>query len=1839
MAESARVRSRGTSPGDRRARPGADPGRQGDAGRHSDAGQLRRAAQLRRAERRLDEADELPAPLASGRPLPAALLGGLSHHLARDLSRIRLHHDWFAAELAEALDAQAVTHGDDIYFGADAADPSTPAGRSLLVHELFHSLGAGDGSPGGHQEEVEAESAGLAAGRGDLTLVPLTHQPGQPSMQAKPDGPDDAGEARSHADQAGRRTRVGLQAKATLTPHGDQPTEDVVSAGDALVRLVDRLFSKDPDDQGGRLAAVLGRLEMSLRDAVVTAVVARNGGHAGSILPELAHEPAPQDGGHAEPAADVAGVAAAEATVDHAGDAAAVPEARPEVTADAEAAETGRTATEPSPAGAGPGRATAATPEPAVSPETAVDGDERAPVAGAKPGPGVEEPAEAEGEATPSEQPPAVASLDVPAAELAPPPAAPPAGQGVVPGGPASAPPLPSGGEAPVAVAESPAAETAPGAGPAAGEAAPGAGLAAGEGTGPDTAPIAAPVSAAAEPEAAESAAAPEAETGPEAGAGPAAGEPDGTLAPAEAATSEAATVPDSQPADEPGPAEAQEAEVAEPAPAEEEPSAEPEPAPAEAGEAAPAPAETTEAGAIPAGGTEAETEPAEAAATETAPGESPPAEPAEGQFPEADVAAVEPGSPGPEAGGIGTTQTAAPPMIADTEPTMTDPPAPSGGGDGGGAAIADPPEPAAPDVSAMEPQAALGAVASLPVTKLASSLTGVSAAAQRTVADGQADLAANPPGMERPSGVPADKDASLPPAPLPPLPTAPDRTVPQLAGGPGAQPPVPGTPPPAPARVTLSLPEAKASGDTQISAEDAARIQGAVNDLPTTDPALDVTAGPVPELELSGGEDPKQVTDQAASVEDATAGARQDGLADARADMGENDVLPQVPKETLTADVSGDEGPPAGSGDAATAGSAASGSAATAPAGTGAAGAGAGINAAANGGGAGGGAAAVPAAAIDAVAAEKGAEQINAATQAEGAALGTARDDHESSVEQAKSETDKQINDEITNNGAGQTQQRRDVRAEVGADRKAWVGEQDKVAADSRQAAGAATKTAGESVGTARSTARNDATKAVKDGNESVGQERAKAEKTAREQREKAKKESEDGGFFSWLGSKVKSFFNGIKRAIHAAFDLARKAVDIAISAAQKLAVAAIELGRKAVVAAIELGGKALAAAGDIVLAGFPEARERFRKKIEDRVAAAKKAVNELADQLKANVKKLLDGLGKLLKGALTLLEKAYTAAIDAVAKVVDTVIKAAKAFVNALVNFAVLIADIASDPVGWLRNLGAALVDGVKNHTWPALVSAVKGWFKSKVEEVVGVGKAILDVLRNGGITFGKVVTMAWTAIKESLPGILIQLLVEKLVAMLIPAAGALSVIIDGIKAAWAAASRILAAFQKFIAFLKAVKGGNAGPKFGDVVGAAAVAVMDFLANFVLSKLKGAGQKVGGTLRKMAERFMKAVKKGIGVLKRGAKAAAGAIRRGLAATGRALKRGATALGRTAKRMLPRSLARLGARAAAFIGRKAKAGVAKAKALYGRVKKKLFGKPKRTVAQRIAATRTTIRKALSTGISRLLLRGLIKYLSIRHHWKRLDIGKGDKRTFEIRGDINPVDLLVAGGTEVPLPSNPFVVAIDAGEKMSQFGGKTATASGYEAASGKLFASLLKPSFPGREVVLDDRRYKGEGEFRRTVRARKSTANQIVISPQLKTIEGEQAAGQPKLDYRAVVGGQALDPTGGVKLDRSGKPIRDRSKDVVYIFEPTLLADFLQGTSKQYKEKQGQALNHLLKLVTRKEFADARAFVYTIVTTESPDPDVLQHLSEVQQAVHNAAPGKEIYIVHRKVGK
>ncbi|MGC4067418.1 MAG: hypothetical protein QM784_22785 [Polyangiaceae bacterium] len=116
-----------------------------------------------------------------------------------------------------------------------------------------------------------------------------------------------------------------------------------------------------------------------------------------------------------------------------------------------------------------------------------------------------------------------------------------------------------------------------------------------------------------------------------------------------------------------------------------------------------------------------------------------------------------------------------------------------------------------------------------------------------------------------------------------------------------------------------------------------------------------------------------------------------------------------------------------------------------------------------------------------------------------------------------------------------------------------------------------------------------------------------------------------------------------------------------------------------------------------------------------------------------------------------------------------------------------------------------------------------------------------------------------MAWEAILAMLPPVLIRLLIEKLVAVIVPAAGALLAIVEGLQAAWGTISSIIAAIDKFITFLKAVKGGGAGAQFAAALASAAIVVLDFVANFLIAKLASGLKKLAGKLGGIAKRLMK--------------------------------------------------------------------------------------------------------------------------------------------------------------------------------------------------------------------------------------------------------------------------------------------------------------------------------------------------------------------------------------------
>ena len=78
------------------------------------------------------------ATRGGGRALDPSLRHSMEARFGYDFSSVRLHDDPQAASAAAGVDATAFTVGEHIVFGSGRFDPSSPAGRHLIAHELAH---------------------------------------------------------------------------------------------------------------------------------------------------------------------------------------------------------------------------------------------------------------------------------------------------------------------------------------------------------------------------------------------------------------------------------------------------------------------------------------------------------------------------------------------------------------------------------------------------------------------------------------------------------------------------------------------------------------------------------------------------------------------------------------------------------------------------------------------------------------------------------------------------------------------------------------------------------------------------------------------------------------------------------------------------------------------------------------------------------------------------------------------------------------------------------------------------------------------------------------------------------------------------------------------------------------------------------------------------------------------------------------------------------------------------------------------------------------------------------------------------------------------------------------------------------------------------------------------------------------------------------------------------------------------------------------------------------------------------------------------------------------------
>ena len=809
-----------------------------------------------------------------------------------------------------------------------------------------------------------------------------------------------------------------------------------------------------------------------------------------------------------------------------------------------------------------------------------------------------------------------------------------------------------------------------------------------------------------------------------------------------------------------------------------------------------------------------------------------------------------------------------------------------AGAAAGGGGSASTPPQPAVPDVSQQQPAAALAVVGALPAVQLARGLSGVNASVGHSVTKQRAALAKSPPQLQRPSGAPQTLHGL--PSVAPPANYGSDKVQKATAKGPGQQAKpqgkqVAGGPTPAD-----QVPAPKVTGNAKgdATSTDVQNVQQAVNNVPTTDPALDhASVGVAPKVQLTGQADPALTDTQLGNLRNRAAGILTTGRDDATRPLGENEIYPDIPAhEMLKASIPG--------------------SGAAAPVATGVA---------VNSGPAGD-------QAVSAIAQQEHGSQIQSAVAQGESQMNAGQQARQRKEAQDRQQHHAKVNAAIKKSTDDETAERGKVAVQARQQRQAWQDQEDKLTSDADTEAGSKHDKARADIEKKKSDTDTQVDKHQQTGNAQITAKRKDAEAKARA--EQAKKQNQSGGWFGWVCSKISDAFHALISAVKGIFDAARKFVQGVINTFKKLATGLINAARDWIIAQISALATALLAIGSVLLAAFPALRDKFRKLIIGFRNAAIALVNKVANFLKKAITDLLNLLGKALSALLNALESQLLAAIKTVESRIQSVINLVKNAIALLGEFAQIVKDVAADPGGWIKKLGSAIVNGIHYYLWDAIKTAVKSWFTGQIQQILGLGQMLqggmqlLEVLKKGSITIGKIVQMAWKAMISAIPQMLIQLVIQKLVAFLVPAVGGIIQIVQGVIAAYNTISSIITAISKFVAFLKDVKPGTAARPFAQAVAAGAVALINFVANWLLSKLKNAAKSVGSRLKGVAERILaflkrtaQSARKGIGkafnLAKREAKAAAGVIKRGIQAAGRLAKRGLAKIRSLAKRGL----------------------------------------------------------------------------------------------------------------------------------------------------------------------------------------------------------------------------------------------------------------------------------------------------------------------------------------------
>jgi hypothetical protein len=244
-----------------------------------------------------------------GRPLDAGTRTSMEDAFGTDLGDVRLHDDEAAQAASQALDADAFTHGNDVYLGSEKSPLASGADQALLAHELAHvvqqrraegrTVGVMDSRADALEAEADRAAAIAQAGEpvdlttsGPTPAVQRQERRRKPSLRERlagvvPPSPLAMRPRPSPQEWARQATRTVVPSEPPVAQRGKPPRQ--VSRAEAQAAL-EAFLKRALAAQGGRTLEVTSQVRDGVR-----VLFSRSATHWAQIDAWLAGETLPSD--------------------------------------------------------------------------------------------------------------------------------------------------------------------------------------------------------------------------------------------------------------------------------------------------------------------------------------------------------------------------------------------------------------------------------------------------------------------------------------------------------------------------------------------------------------------------------------------------------------------------------------------------------------------------------------------------------------------------------------------------------------------------------------------------------------------------------------------------------------------------------------------------------------------------------------------------------------------------------------------------------------------------------------------------------------------------------------------------------------------------------------------------------------------------------------------------------------------------------------------------------------------------------------------------------------------------------------------------------------------------------------------------------------------------------------------------------------------------------------------------------------------------------------------------------------------------------------------------------